>query len=498
MAALSEAITSIVMEDLAPGVRDGLIEIDDFFRMLLDDNVSSFRDEHVGRNWKIIHVFLVSLAGHIRAQRNMRGDTLDYVGDTSMVYGAYEASDVPSGRPQGSNLATWPGVAWGLAPGYVSRTIELKRWRGTMYVPLTLFRSDRLNAAIGQQVVATVKQTTRNIALAKANLFFAISGTHKQIGTVGSSITDGGVGVRNVTFTLAAGSRIRRFQPGQFVEIRDASNAYALLNDGAGTGAGDPRALVTKVDPIDKKVTIQHVLSSAGWEAAVAENDIVVMAGSYDATNFGYGPSGLEYWIRPNTATDVYGLDFTKVPQFASQRVTISPSGPLTQEILRQYLGNWMDTHSVDQWPDCLVTTAGVLADYVGEADTLRLFNVQGEPTDVQGGFAGGPSYSYEGRRLPFKTSPLVAGKTLYALKLKNNIRRYTPPLLPGAGTDSRFQNADVEFIAPLLGFKSIWTPVQYKDEYTEYMGALFEICEEYAPEVLPTLRIDGLGEFSV
>lgn len=489
------------MEDLAPGIREATIALDPTFQDILDDNISAYRDENIGRNWKIIHTFQTSVAGTVKAEANMEGDTVAYGAN------AQDASIVWSNASK-SNLSTWQNISYGVAPGAIQRTIALKRWKINLFIPIDLYRSDQLSAAVGKSVAMTLKGTAKNVASQRANMFFTPDATHKYIGKVDSTFTAadnttvGGHTNRHfIAFTVdSSTSRIRRFQPGMMVEFRDASNSYALLNN-----ATDSRVIIRKVDPVNSTVYAEHIDSTKNWAVSVAAGDIVVLAQSY-ASSTGYGPSGLETWLKAAGAgVTAFGLDFAEFPQFGSYVKAFSSPQILNEQVMRKYVGGFMDQRGPDEWPDTCLTTAGVLADYVGEFDGrgtvysgLRTYDSQGKPINVKGGFAAGPAFSYDGHEIGFRTGPLVQPTVAYIYKFRQNIRRYTPPMLPKAGSMSEMRDGDVEFVAPLLGFNGIFMPVTVDDSPAPYVQAPAEMCEEYCPEVLQGIKLSNLTEFTV
>lgn len=478
---ICDSIEKIVSERLAPGVRDGMVELDPTFSEVIEDYVSASRQDVIGRDWKVIHTFVVSLAGSIKPIGTIEGSGDNMAYPTTTTDGPHSQMYSPS--------ATFPTVADCVAPGYIQKTISLQRWRGAMAVPHDLLRADRLTAAIASAVGHTIRQTARNVAAQKANMFFA-SGTTRSLGSV-SSVSAGGT-TGDTVATLVITGRIRKFHPGMLVEVRDYSNSYALLNNATYT-----KVLVKKVDPLNSTIILENTHASGTWAANIAANDILVLRGAWDSGNTkSYGPTGLEDWVKATADVSVFGINLQDYPQFASYVADMS-SATLTDQILRKYVGGFMEAYSADQWPDTLLTTAGVLADYIGETDSLRRFMVQGTSTDVRGGFKSGPAFDYDGRKIAFRTGPLVPSGYLYGIKLRGNIKRYAPPRLPNASTGD-LGDGSVEFVAPLGGLKGIWMHATSSDALTPYVLAPFEICEEYCPESMPGIKLTSLSEFTV
>jgi len=479
VANLADSIEKIVREELSPGIQDALVELDPLFADIKQNTRSASQSE-IGRDWKAIMTFITSLAGSLRAEADtaIEGDDLSYgtgAGEPAVIY---------------SPSVTWPSIAESPAPGYVQRTIQLKRWKGNMFVPHDILRADRLTASIGSQVAATIKQTARMVAHHKANLFMASNATTRPLGVISAVITNGTTSQADAVVSLKTSTPLRRLQPGMVVDVHDASNSWVQLNDQT---AAENVVIVKAVDPVTGYVTLTHTISTGRWAANLAEDDVIVLRKSFDASGgLGYGPKGPMYWMV--NSGSVYGLNTAYYPQFKSLIQAVS--GTLTNEVLRKYIGTYMNARSVGWWPDTLLTTSGVLSDYVGETDDIQRFQVQGAPVNVRGGFAAGTTFTYDGRTFPIRTSALMPGGELWGLRLKGNITRYTPPKLPGAGSSGEF-DGDIEFVAPLGGLKGIWKHTTVNDALSPYVEAPFECIEEYAPEIIPGIRLTGLTEWT-
>lgn len=485
MANFADAIEKITREEISPTIRDATIEMEPFFSEVIEDAISATR-EGLGRDWKVIHPFVTSLAGAIQPLPSayIEGETLQY------GTGAGE----PSIEFQTGSVTGWPTIGDAMSPGYMWRTLQLVRWRGNLFFPIDLLRADRLSANLGSSVGMILKQSGRNTAWQRVNNFMAPDATHKYLGKIAaiSSDTDydGTTDCRSLKVTLAADSRMRRFAPGMLVEVRDATNSYALCNN-----ATHPNLVVRAVNPNTGEIWMEHTYSSSTYfAAAVAVDDIIVLKNSHSGA-VGYGPYGLRSWML-NSGTFA-GINLANYPQFQSVIVANSPATALTDDILKKYLGQFQDSHTPNQWPDTLLTTSGVLADYVGENDSLRRFQTQNASLKVKGGFGAGTSFEFDGQAYNFRTSAMMPEGQMWAFKLRNNIKRYVPPSLPGAGSNSSF-SGDVEFVAPLFGSKSIYLPVRKDDAVTPYVEAPYEIIEQYAPEEMAGIVISGLTSYSV
>lgn len=478
MANLADAMEKYVREELSPTIRDATWEVAPSFKNILSTSIGVERSG-LGRDWKAKHIFLTSLAGAIKAEGDsaIEGDTLAYgtgAGEPGVVY---------------AQSATWPGIGSSVAPGYTQKELQLKRWKGNMFVPHDLLRADQMSASLLSALTNTVKQTARNVAYQRASNFFAVN-SYKALGVVSSASISNGT----ATIVLDSTSRIRKFQPGMLVDIIDYNGgAY----DQKCNNASYPVMIVKSVDPTAKTVVIEHV-SSSGTSFAYnpAASDLIVLKDSFTiaGTPYGHGPKGPAYWLVASGT--VYGMNLAHYPQFKS--VVSAVSATLTDTVLRNKLGAFYDTHPMEQWPDTILTTSGVIADYVGEIDDLRRFQVQGTAAKVRGGFGGGIGFEYDGRFTPFTPETLMPSGYAWIMKMGGkNIKRYVPPSLPGASGDKAFPG-DVEFVAPLGGSKGIWMHTYDTDSnLTPYLQAPYEIIEEYCPEVLPGIVLTGLTEYT-
>lgn len=481
MASVSDAITKIVREDISPGVDDALVELDPVFKELHNTSMGVVRNEGIGRSWKVIKTLLTSLAGSYRATGRVDGDE---VYSTSTPYVVHKAP------------TEFDGVAGFVSPGYVMKEFQLQEHIGTIVMPQELIRADQLTASIASAVAAIIKQTARMIALVRANEFFSSDATNKTIAVVAGSngVVSGGTnGDKNVTLALSPSSRIRNLSPGMKVDLW-SSNGSDLRNSVDGTESTRFDLVVYSVDPIEDSNGLYRVrLDSADGTSAFAtghlpaNGDLIVLSKSK-----GKGVAGLEDWIK--TAGTLYGnLDLAVYPQFKS--VVKNVNGSLSDDVLRKYLAGFIMGHGAAMAPDTLLTTEGVLNDYVDNFDTDRQWHVQGTAQRIVGGYDDGIKFVLNGRVFNFRISSQVPGGYLYALKLRDkNIKRYLPPRLPNSGTRGEFDN--IEFIAPLGGSRDIWKHAHGPNGgSTKYLEAPFVSIEEIVPDVIPAVKLTGLTE---
>jgi len=323
------------------------------------------------------------------------------------------------------------------------------------------------------------------VAHVKAVMFIS-EDSNRTICAIGNVDSGGSDSDATVTFdvdgTNGAG-RIRRLQPGMLVDIYD-SDGDPRRNEGKGP------IIIKSVDPLTATVVADLVDQGETFATGVETGDIIVLRDSKAA-----GPSNLGTWIA--NSGSILGMSTTTYPQLKSYVYNYGSATDPTDAVLREHLGKYLDAYGKDKMIDTIITTEGVLANWIGELDDSRRVMVDTSPDPRVGGFGGpGHKFAYDGRYVRIRTSSLVNSGTLWGLKLKNNIKHYTPPRLPDT-TEGRYFNGDIEFVAPQFGLRNIWMPTTYNDGITEYAQAPFVSVEEYAPEQVQGMKITNLQEWT-
>jgi len=463
MATVTGAIQKMIRQDIQPGIDDALVELSPLFGEIYNSNMGVVRD-HIGQDWKVIKTLVTSLAGNFKAIGAVGGDN---VVSTSTPFTVHSAP------------ATFPGVEGFVSPGYVQKVFTLQEMLGTLMIPQEFLRADRLTASLGSAVAMTIKQSARMIALMKSNFFFTPDQTNKTLGAGDGStaVTSGGTSDTTATFVLSSTSRIRNLLPGVRVDLYSANGS---------TKRNSTALVVYSVDPETKAVRFDFGDGSTTFTSQVLNSDIIVLADSK-----GNGPAGLESWIKAS-GTLYTNLALATYPQFKSKITNVA--GSLTDDVLRKHLAGFIQSHGAEFTPDTLLTTEGVLNDYVDNFDADRRWAVQGQAQKVVGGFDNGIKFLLNGKAFNFKTGEQVPGGYLYALKMgQQNIKRYMPPKLPGS--DSRSEFGNIEFVAGLGGGNDIWKHAHYNSLTTKYVEAPFVCIEEIVPDCIPALKLYGLTE---
>jgi hypothetical protein len=468
MATVSGAIQKLIVQDLAPGVRDAMVEIAPWFENVAEESFN-VTQSNIGQDWKVIHTFITSLAGALKAAGTVAGDP---VYSTSTPYTVH-------GEP-----GTFPGIVGSVSPGYAQSELTLQEWQGNMHIPQEFLRADQLTASISSAVAAVVKQPARKVALAKAGLWLSnydSTASTKILGAV-SSVTSGG-DVTDATVQLVADdvSTVRKLMAGLEVDVYDST--------GATKRNGNSKCLVYFVNPLNNTIRIDSADGAALFSTQIVATDIIVLADSK-----GNGPTGLDQWF-PISGT-IYNLALATLPQLASIRNAVS--GSLTDTVLRKFFAGRLVGWGEAGMPDTILSTPGVLSEYVNQFDGsgFQRFQSQGQAQSIRGGYQSGTSITIDGREITIQTSSMCPQGYLYAFKMKNgNIKRYVPPRLPGTNSAGGAFNRDIEFFAPLGGSKDIWKHAHYNSNTTKYLEAPFISVEEYIPEMIGGIRLTGITE---
>lgn len=464
---VSAGIQFLIKQDIGPGVRDALTEIDRTFEQIKNDSISVERD-HIGRGWQAVHTFLTSVAGNLKASGPMGGD--DFLTDDK----PFNVHSTPE---------TFPTVAGGISPGFMQRTIPLQEWMGNMFIPIEFARADMLTASIGSAIAAVVKQTSRMVGQIRANLFFTPDATNRYLAKASASV-GGGLGTTTVTYTLNTESQVRCLQPGMVVDITAAAGAPPIKNSGA--------MIVETVHPFDRTVVLSVADGVSVMTTAAAATDELFLRSS-----MGNGPAGLYNWMT-NTGT-VFGVNFATFPQFQTLVYTTADTD-LTEFLLKNLLSGYVTTHGSSWAPDTILTTDGVLNEYVyqmdGGAGSADRYQRQGKALSIVGGHESSLPFHHNGRILEMRASDLMPRGRLLAMKLRDhNIKRYVPPRPAGMGTEGQFGN-DIEFIAGWgASGKDIWKHAHASSATTKFLEAPFLICEEYCPEAFGGVSMANLNE---
>jgi hypothetical protein len=159
-------------------------------------------------------------------------------------------------------------------------------------------------------------------------------------------------------------------------------------------------------------------------------------------------------------ASNAEALDVDLYSQFRS--LVQAVSGPLTDDVLNKYVGNYLDSYPGLSL-DTIITTNGVTQKYLqqfGLYNNRKFYDSQGKSLNAKGGWSE-VAYEFNGRMLRWIVDPMCAAGRLYCAKFQGgNIKRYQPPTISqsgplggvGAGTDG-----EVQFLAPVGGHTGVF-----------------------------------------
>ncbi len=482
MATILGNLDNMLREELGPGVREMLPEIDPIFSKINSSSIGVSRDE-IGRGYQVKHTFVTSLAGAYKWQAALASD-VSASPSTSVMY-------------DNTTIRAFPTHTEATNPGIITRTITLTQGAGTIVFPLTVLQIDTMSSAVIKYVAKTMKLVAQLVAQTNAVSFYA-SDSYKSLGTIDTMSTDeaddGSTDTYKARFTLDEG-RIRRFYPGMLVDVYDSTGTTNRL-------AGQTYyAVVHAVDYLNKQVTL--ITSGAVtnyWITAVESGDVIVPHGGISAT-VGLGPSGLEDWaVEPDAVGEsadptLYGIHLNNYPQLGS--LVGASVGSVTESILNKYIGGFDDAYAGMCKLDTIITTGGVVREMLDQVQDLRVFQRNGTPLNMENGWAD-IGYQYNGRSFKWLISPYCSAETLYGLKLGDkNITRYVPNKIPKSGSEKNF-DGEVQFFAPLGGSSGIFMHAHNSSgAVTEFVQAPFFTTHELAPNYPQMIKLTGCTELN-
>lgn len=465
MATVMDAISEAIRETIDQGISDSLPKLDPVLTNVVRTSQNVVRS-NIGRDWKVKHTFTGALSGAHMYRAGAGPDvTIDGSAGTGTVtvYGTGQS---------------WQGVDEMAGSNLIQRVITLKRGMGNFQVPFNLFRVDKLDASVGSVVGEIVRGAAKRHSLSDVHSFWKLNATGNAIGKI---TADGsGTDITNTTqaFTLTDG-RIRSFYPGLYVDIyTDSSGPANLVNTAA-------VCIVDKVDYFAKSVSIRTVASSdtaalsastAYWLVPGSKEGVSGNIGSGDGTGDN-SPAGLKDWIK--TSGTVQGITLSAYPQFKSI-VDTTNSGALESDVLNKYIGGFVD--ALGMGLDTILTTTGVMLGFlenISSTQQLIRYENQNAALQVKAGFQP-MGYMYDGKVYRFATSPNCHTGKVFIIKLGDgNLKKYVPPRLPKVQSEGRFAG-ECEFVAPLMGFNSIFAPLLANSAVTDSLQAPYENWCEY------------------
>lgn len=493
MATITDTVDNILREQIADGISDSLPKLDETFKKVFTSSMGVERGS-TGRDWQVKMTFSGSIAGN-KFWRPAAGGTVAQDGSSGQqgftVYGATAMQRFLNANEMA-------------APGWIQKTVTLKKGVGGFPVPLNLLRADKLDAAIGSQLTELVRGTSMGEALSQIQAFFKISVDHAIVrGTLGATSIATGSGT---TFTMSSGSGAdpsvpgygATAGPGRVRALYPGFAAYLRGEDAIDTAIGVDGQPVW-ADTVDYKAKTAKLKIATGSSITGLSTSTVYRVYRYRpdhqtvVTTNSTAPSGLIDFHKTGS-TDLFGIDQTKRPQFNSH-VTTTYSGALTSRHLNREIGGFNQALGLQL--DTILMPEGVLLGFVDNVEgtqQLLRYNVQGEPLSIEAGFSK-LGYHYNGKVYAVETSANTHPKLVWILKLGDgNYRKYVPPKLSGAESQAGF-SGEVEWVNPVMGSRNIFRPMLSSDALTDFMAADYETWCEFCPKQLPAIQLGSFDE---
>ncbi len=449
--------------------------IDPVYRDMIASSQGVIGPEQLGRDMRIIRVYMGSMAGVIdEGAANYQDVTL--YGDQTTQFGA---------KLHEQNLTqTWPNPLDGANASPYELFIPMRSMMTTLMHTLGEKQAEATPAFIGQVIEPKLRGFARNIAQTLCNYWYVSQNSSYRLCTITSVSTSGAT----VTFS-PNNQAVDRFAVGQRVDIYAAAGTVRA-NDTEAVGANQDRTTriklyVSKVSELNNLVELTASTAVAAWggQASVANGDLVVMANTGAGASPTFkGIAGIRSWMKfrdgsgssnTNTNTLLGGeaegsnnvgkINVNIHPEFES--ALFNTTGPLTEHYLRKVLRRWHTAkNKYGQYIDTLIASDGVWLAYEGtkigrqwEDRTGRLSNINNE------GSAEGFKFHFDGRTYEGHTSTYIESQTLYGIrKGGNNWKKVIPPDPKGTRNfDQSPSFAPFRFVAPALyGTDSVSLPI--------------------------------------
>ncbi len=440
--------------------------IDPIYRDMIATSQGVLGNEQLGRDMRIIRVYMGSMAGVIDEGAANYSDLTLY-GDTTTAFGA---------KLHEQNLnVTWPNPLDGANATPYRLFVPMRSMMTNLMMTLGELQAEATPAFIGEVVVPKLEGFARNIAQTVCNYWYVSQNSSYRLCTIS------GVSTSGATVTFQPNNQaVDRFAVGQRVDIYVAAGTVRA-NDSEAVGANQDRTTriklyVSKVSELSNTVELTSNVAIASWagQASVANGDLVVMANTGAGASPTFkGIAGIRSWMKfrdssgssnTNTNTLLGGeaegsnadgkINVNLHPEFES--ALFNHAGPLTEHALRRYLRRWhVAKNKYGQSIDCLIASDGVWLAYEGtkigrqwEDRTGRLSNV-----NTGQGSEEGFTFQFDGRSYHGYTSTYIESNTMYGIrKGGNNWKKVVPPDPRGVSNFERAPSfAPFRFVAGAL-----------------------------------------------
>lgn len=464
-------------------------------------NQATGNANELGRDMKIIKVYMGSLAGNIRQ---------GYPSDDFVLYGDNQNAAIGSKLFKMSLSNTFPDPRIGVNAKPYRLAVGMRSMISNLMLTMGELQLEATPSVIGDVIVPKMRGFARHWVVQLCNYWYLSQNNYYKLATIvdkdaqcsvenDEAGNTGNVLVIDLT-TSANGTDpdylVHRFHVGMMVEIFNSGAASdtdtALAVDGSGT---DTVFVVVAVDYLSGKIKLQNYdaptidldATSTTFLDLIEDGDYIVFAGSTASAASGFtGIAGINSWMKfgdssGGTSTssntllgdEADGTDYINVnvhPEFKSLQMDLS-GAPLTEHYLRKVLARWHAAKSLyNKEIDCLIASEGVWLAYEAQLINRQWLNRTNMLSSLgdQGSTGGAPpssgfSFTFEGRTYKGYTSSYIEDGTIYGLKKGGgNWKRYSPPDPRGVRRDSDVPSfAPFRFVAPLLtGGSSNFMPI--------------------------------------
>lgn len=465
MATLIGFVQKQLLEELSPGLRESLPDIDPVMGRLCLSSKNVTRDS-ISRDWKAIHTFdTTGVTGLAMAVPNGGG-----LGASMTQTGSMTVDGSPGQNPYslfgGAQMTVWPAADMLPANAYYQKTIELKKHIASCAIPITLTQTDQL-PGVGSMVQSILKGFVRQINMLKLNNFWKLNADGRILEATKSATPSGVINETPGVFTITAG-RIANIYPGMVVVPRIISAGTANTSAETGEIQAEP-VFVHSVDYRAKTFKlVKPSCAGSGTDVTIANGSSCAIyryradhVTNPNMTTTNYNMSGLEDWLIDDATSTPYGIDFAKYPQCRSWKSSAF-SGALDTTALNKMFGGFIEAYSADA-VDTLITTDGVwlgFVDNIENTQQLLRYESQGTATNFVAGTKGKLKYLFNGKELEVIQTKHCPTGTVYGLKLGGgNVKMYVPPSLPKKGSEAG-HSQEVEFIGKAIGYPSNLVPL--------------------------------------
>ena len=489
------SLSNYLREELPVVIHESLPEVAPFFKDIVNTSVGVTSDaSNIGRLWNVIHLYSAGLAGLVKYADPTGPATITQTGGLGTQVQLLNFTADSSIYPTAREVAH---------AGSLKRTLYLHMTTGNFSVPVTWMQADALNAAQIKQVSRDIKAVGDLKATVEATGFHAIpisDGTYetKVMGMLTNAV-ETGTDIVRITIDEAYGT-IHNFRHGMAIDIVAGSRTSGgniqsgtdldgtdIRNVSGSSGGTYVNVYITNVNYLARTFDCVGIGNTSGalvawtddvsgtclgsWGVPTNNNEVnqydyIVQkdCSQYASATRPMPTWGIEDWMK--TSGYILGgtsgseaLDVDTYSQFRSLVADIS--GPLTDDILNKYVGNYLDSYP-GLGLDTIITTNGVTQKYLqqfGLYNNRNFYERQGKSLNAKGGWSE-IGYEFNGRMMRWIVDPMCAAGRLYCAKFQGgNIKRYQPPTISGSGPISGGAGTDgeVQFLAPLGGHTGVF-----------------------------------------